>query len=306
MITRTWESAPELAPFPDEPQQMPSTAVGKNGYLSLGFECRGDRTELIDIKRRVPLFAHKAMYWDEGMPTLPCVFVINTTGCILQGDRLQLVVNMAPDTHAHLTTQSGTQVHSMDANYAAQTQDIFLGDNSYLEFLPDPIFPHAHARFISHTRVTIAPSATLLYAETLMPGRKYYKDGELFDYDLFSSVLEAKRFGGQDLVKEKFIIEPQNNSVRRIGAMSDFDVFGNVFLLTPKAHADLVFARVPAFFDREAGIAAGASRLPNDAGLVYRVLARESQPVQVKIREFWSIVRETVIQAPVMPAFLWR
>lgn len=306
MIARVWDDAIELAPYQDEPQQMASTAVGKNGFLRLGFECRGQRTELIDIERRVPLFAHKALYWDEALPTMPCVFVITTTGGILQGDRLHLVVDMAPETQAHLTTQSATQIYSMDANFAAQTQEINLGRNAYLEFLPDPIFPHAHARFFTQTVATVAPSATLLYAETLMAGRKYHKDGELFDYDLFSSMMRVQRPDGRELMTEKIVIEPPKQDVRLAGQMGDFDVFGNVFLITPKSNSDAIFSQTPAFFDPQAGIAAGASRLPNDAGLIYRVLGRESQPVQAQIREFWSIVRQTVTGATVMPSFLWR
>ena len=307
MIAPVWENAAELVPYQDEPPQMPSAVVGKNGYLRLGFECRGDRTELIDIERRVPLFAHKALYWDEALPSMPCVMLITTTGGILQGDRLHLVVDMAPDTQAHLTTQSGTQVHSMDANYAAQTQELILDENAYLEYIPDPIFPHSDARYYSHTQIKIAPSATLIYAETLMPGRKYHKTGgELFAYDVFSSRISAQRPNGQALMSEKFVIQPKQHDVRHVGQMADFDVFGNVFLLTPKVNADHVFSQTPAFYDRELGLAAGASRLPNDAGLVYRVLGYESQPVQAKIREFWSLVRQTVTGTAVMPAFLWR
>ncbi|HQY90980.1 urease accessory protein UreD, partial [Caldilinea sp.] len=266
----------------------------------------GAATALIDLERRAPLFVHKALYWDEAMPTLPCVFLITTTGGILQGDRFHTVVNLAPETQVHLTTQSSTQIHSMDANYAAQTQEIHLGDNAYLEYLPDPICPHAHARFFTHTHVTIAATATMLYAETLMAGRKYHKGGEVFQFDVFSSTVQVERPDSQQLLTEKFVIEPKQQAVRQTGQMKEFDVFGNVLLLTPKMHADAIFAQTPASYDRNTGVAAGASRLPNDAGLIYKVLGRETQPVQAKIREFWAIVRQTVVGAPIMPKFLWR
>jgi urease accessory protein len=306
MIATSWGDALELAPYQDEPRQMASAVVGKNGYLRLGFERRGAATALIDLDRRAPLFVHKALYWDEVIPTLPCVFLITTTGGILQGDRLHMVVHLAPDTQAHLTTQSATQIQSMDANYATQSQELFLADNAYLEYMPDPVCPHANARFFTHTRVTIAPTATLIYAETLMPGRKYHNDGELFEYDLFSSTVEAERPDGQKLMAEKFVIEPKRHDVRRAGQMVEFDVFGNVLLLTPKEHADAIFEQVPAIYDRDAGVAAGAGRLPNDAGLIYKVLGRETEPVQAKIREFWAIVRQTVLGVSIMPKSLWR
>ena len=38
--------APELAQYQDEPAQMHSGAVGKSGYLRLGFEQRGKRCNI--------------------------------------------------------------------------------------------------------------------------------------------------------------------------------------------------------------------------------------------------------------------
>ncbi len=297
---------PELAPFQDEPGQMPSGVVGKNAFLRLGFERRGERTVLAHLDRSAPLLVQQALYWDEALPDLPCVFIITTTGCILQGDRFGIEIDLAPDTRAHITTQAATKIHSMDANYAAQTQSIVLGENAYLEYLPDPIIPHAHARFITTTHICVPPSSTLLYSEIMMGGRKYHGEGELFQYDVFSSTVRAKRPDGTELFTEKFVIEPHLHNVRQVGVMGTFDVFANVVLLTPRHHADKIFSQVPAVVNLQEHWAAGASRLPNDAGLIFKVLGQESEPVQAKVREFWSIVRQTVTGAPVLPKFVWR
>ena len=297
---------PELAPFQDEPGQLPSGVVGKNAFLRLGFERRGERTALVHLDRRAPLLVQQALYWDEALPDLPCVFIITTTGCILQGDRFNIEIDLASDTRAHVTTQAATKIHSMDANYAAQTQSIMLGEHAYLEYLPDPIIPHAHARFMTTTHVSVHSSATLLYSEIMMAGRKYHGEGELFQYDVFSSTVRAQRPDGAELFAEKFVIEPHAHNVRQVGVMGTFDVFANVVLLTPTQHADKVFDLVPAVVNLEEQWAAGASRLPNDAGLVFKVLGQESEPVRAKVREFWAIVRQTVTGAPVLPKSLWR
>ncbi|MEO8340759.1 MAG: urease accessory protein UreD [Nitrospirota bacterium] len=302
----TFHQPPELAQFQDEPGQLPSGVVGKNAFLRLGFERRGERTALIHLDRRAPLLVQQALYWDEALPDLPCVFIITTTGCILQGDRFNIEIDLASDTRAHITTQAATKIHSMDANYAAQTQSIELGENAYLEYLPDPIIPHARARFITTTHVCVHPSATLLYSEIMMGGRKYHGEGELFQYDVFSSTVRAQRPDGIELFTEKFVIEPYMHNVRQVGVMGTFDVFANVVLLTPKHHADKVFDQVPAVVNLEEQWAAGASRLPNDAGLVFKVLGQESEPVRAKVRAFWSIVRQTVTGAPVLREFVWR
>jgi urease accessory protein UreH len=50
---------------------------------------------------------------------------------------------------------------------------------------------------------------------------------------------------------------------------------------------------------------AGASRLPNDAGLVYKVLGMETEPVKSKVRAFWDLVRQAVVGAPIPAARPW-
>jgi urease accessory protein len=194
----------------------------------------------------------------------------------------------------------------MDANYAAQTQTIALADDAYLEFLPDPIIPHRRARFVSDTQVSVAPSATLLYAEIIQAGRKHHHPEECFGAAVLSMALEVRRPGGDALFTEKLLVEPQRHTMRQTGVMGPFDVFGNVLVCTPKEEAERIWQRTGAEVDQARGLAFGACRLPNDAGLIFKVLGRETAPVKAKVREFWSIVREEVTGARVPPPFLWR
>jgi urease accessory protein len=299
-------SVPELAAFQDEPPQMKSGTVGKTGFLRLGFEYRGGRTILANLERRAPYMAQRALYCDEAMPDLAHVFLITTTGCLLQGDRLALDITLGPRAQAHVTSQSATKIHAMDANYAAQTQIITLADDAYLEFLPEPVIPHRHARFVSDTQISVAPSATLLLSEIIQPGRKHHHPDECFGATVVSISTSAARPDGCTLFTEKLVIEPQRYAMRQTGVMDSFDVFGNVVLCTPKDRADRIQARVEADVDVANGVAFGACRLPNDAGLIYKVLGRETAQVKAKVRAFWGVVREEVIGAGLPPPFFWR
>jgi urease accessory protein len=299
-------TAPELAAFQDEPAQMASGSVGKTGFLRLGFESRGDRTILADLERRAPYMAQRALYPDPSMPDLAWLFMITTSGCVLQGDRLALEVALGPRARAHVTTQSATKVHSMDANYAVQTQAIALADGAYLEFLPEPLIPHRRARFVSDTQISIAPTATLLHAEIVQPGRKHHHPDECFGATLLSLSVGAERPDGRTLFTEKLVVEPARRPVRQTGVMDSFDVLGNVILLTPKDCADRVHARVAADVDLANGVAFGACHLPNDAGLIFKVLGRETAQVTAKVREFWGIAREEVTGTALPPPFFWR
>ena len=298
--------APELAEYQNEPPQMNSGAVGKSGYLRLGFERRGGRSILADVERRVPSLVQRALYWDEEMPGLPCVTMISTSGCVLQGDRLATDINVGVGACAHVTTQSATKVHSMNANYASQIQHFQIEEDGYLEFMPDPLIPHRNARFITDTQINIHPTATAIYCEILMSGRKYHHVDERFGFDVYSSRVSAQTLEGRELFVEKYILEPKKESLDAIGVMQTFDVFANVVLLTPKEHHERIVERVPALFDIKAGLASGVTRLPNNCGLIFKVLGNDSGEVKAQIREFWKIAREEILGVTLPAQFLWR
>jgi urease accessory protein len=298
--------ASELAPYQDEPAQMPSGAPGKDGFLHLGFARRGNRTALVALRRRAPLLVQQALYWDEEMPDLACVVIVSTAGGTVQGDRSELEIELGEGARAHLTTQAATKIQEMDANYASQLQHIILHDGAYLEYLPEPVIPYKHSRFVSRTHIRLPENATVMYADILMPGRKHYGHGEVFRYDLYSSGLSASRPDGTCLFAEKFLVEPARSSPARRGVMGDFHVFGNVVLLTSMSRAERVLAQVPTAVDHTERWAVGASRLPNDAGLNYKILGMESEPVRAMVRDFWSTARLAVTGHPAPAPFPWR
>lgn len=297
---------PELRAFQDEPVQMRSGMPGKQAVLRLGYERRGDRTALVDMYRRAPLLVQKALYWDAALPAMPCVMIIHTSGCVLQGDRLDIEISLAPDTQAHVTSQAATKIHQMDANYAAQSQSISLQPGAYLEYMPGVIIPHKRSRFVTQTTIRLAPDSVYVYADVLMPGRKYHAEGELFEYDLFSSTTSAQRHDGTPLFTDKFVIEPHVDRVRERGVMGRFDVVGNGLLLAPSGISDAVLERLLARFEGDGEVALGATRLPNDAGLSLRILGMETQPVKDAVREFWAAVRTVVFGSELPQEFLWR
>ncbi|MBI1324409.1 urease accessory protein [bacterium] len=273
--------------------------------LRLKFENRGTRSILSFSERRAPLLVQRALYCDEGMPEMPVVYVITNSGGILQGDRYAIDFEIGENACAHITSQAATKIHEMDANHAAQTQEIVLHEGAYLEYLPEYVIPFRHSRFQTKTNIRIAASATLIYSEILAGGRKHYGTGESFEFDLFSSTVAARRLDGQDLFVERFVIEPAKFPVSGIGTMSGFDVFGNVILLTPRENAEAIYSQIQPTWNRETSCFSGASLLPNDAGLIFKVLGKDTAVVRHEVREFWSRVRPQIKGQPVPPPFAW-
>ena len=300
-------SAKEMSPYLEEPQAMPVGTPGKVGYLYLGFELDADGKSIMrDLDRHAPLIVQQELYFDEGMPEMPCVYILSSGGPNVDGDRYEQNFVVRKDAYAHISTGAATKLAEMRYNYSGLTQRFDLEENAYLEYLPEPTIPCRHTRFIADTAIRIAPTATLFYSEVYMSGRKYFDRGEKFQYDILSVCSHAERPDGRQLFREKFIIRPELYSPATLGAMNDYDVFANVIVLTPAEHADHIYEKTEAFIDPARRLAAGITHLPNNCGLLYKVLGDETGPVKKIIREFCSTVRYKVKGKILPEEFPWR
>ena len=86
--------------------------------------------------------------------------------------------------------------------------------------------------------------------------------------------------------------------------MGTFNVVANVIVVTPPSRMRAIFEQVVPGFDEDNRCAAGASRLPGDAGLAYKVLGMGTGSVKAKVREFWELVRREVTGARVVTSGL--
>ena len=297
----------EMLPYTAEPKAAPAGTIGKAGFLRLGFECdQNGRTILRDWERRVPLVVQQALYFDEELPSMACVYILSSGGPNVDGDRYEQIFTLRRGAMVHLSTGAATKLAEMRYNFSSMRQTIRLEQGSYLEYLPEPIIPCRHTRYHSDTRIIIAPSATLIYAETLFSGRRFFGEGERFQYDILSFSVQAERENGEPLFREKFIIRPEQHSPQGVGAMAEFDIVANVIVLAPEEVSEDIYAATMPFFDRQEELAAGITRLPNGCGVQYKILGNSSHKVKRTIRDFASAVRHRVKGRPLKEDFPWR
>ena len=302
-----FSTAREMQSYLKEPEAMYVGAPGKHGYLRLGFELDSTGKSILrDLERRHPLIVQQELYFDEEMPEMPCVYILSSGGPNVDGDRYEQDITVKKNAFAHVATGAATKLAEMKYNYSGLVQNIVLEENAYLEFMPEPVIPCRHTRFISDTRLCVDETATVFYSEIFMGGRKYYGNGELFEYDILSVCSHGERPDGKQLFREKFIIDPRVEHPRNLGVMGKFDVFANVIVITPQDKADKIYDETEVFIDNQKMLAAGITRLPENAGLLYKVLGIEPGPVKKMVREFCSLVRQTVKGKPIAPDFPWR
>lgn len=303
----SFDDAPEMAPYLAPPRASYVGAPGKHGYLNLGFELDpSGKSILRELDRRAPLIVQQELYFDEELPGMPCVYILSSGGPNVDGDRYRQNITVGKNAMGFVSTGAATKLAEMKDNYSGLAQVITLDEGAYLEYLPEPVIPCRHTRFISDTRMVVHPTATVFYSEIFMGGRKYYKDGEMFQYDILSVCTHGERPDGRQLFREKFIIDPQTSYLRDVGIMHGYDIFANVVVLTPEDKAREIYDSTEAFIDRDNHISAGVTHLPNGAGLLYKVLGRETGPVKEVVRKFCSSVRKAVKGVPLPSEFPWR
>lgn len=296
----------EMTPYLADPPAMGVGTPGKSGYLRLGFELDASgRSILRDWERRAPLIVQQALYFDEQMPDLPCVYILSSGGPNVDGDRYEQHITVGRDASAHVSTGAATKLAAMRYNFSAMRQTFRLEAGAYLEFLPEPVIPCCRTRFWSDTEFRVDPSATLFYSEIYLSGRRYHR-GERFAYDLLSVASRAYAPDERLLFREKFVVRPGQRTPETLGAMAGYDIFANAVVLTPPDRAEEIYARTACLDDRRQRLATGVLRLPNGCGLCFRALGMESGTVKQAVRDFCSTVRQAVKGHPLPPEFPWR
>lgn len=222
-------AAKEMSPYLEEPKAMPVGTPGKMGYLFLGFELDDDgRSIMRDLERHAPLIVQQELYFDEGMPEMPCVYILSSGGPNVDGDRYEQRFVVREGAYAHISTGAATKLAEMRYNYSGLTQAFELEEDSYLEYLPEPMIPCRHTRFIADTAIRIAPSATLFYSEIYMSGRKYFDRGETFLYIVLRVLIMIARISSYRVVIALIFnaFEDGTHCVPKVCYFCSFDALG--------------------------------------------------------------------------------
>jgi urease accessory protein len=296
----------EVLPFLTYDGFRHAASHGKCGVLCLVFERdEAGRSYLRHLDRRAPLIVQQALYFDAELPLLPCVYILSAGGPNVDGDRYRQHFTLGPGAMAYISTGAATKLAEMEQNYARLTQRIELAEDSYLEYLPEPIIPCRHARYVAETVVSIAPSATLVYGEVVAAGRRHFGEGERFAYDVLSLCCRVERPDGTLLYRDKMVIAPATEHPDAVGLMEGYEVVGTLLILTPPDVTDRLWQQFATMVTSGCETLALA-RLPNEAGLQCRLLGHTAAEVKHRMRQLCSQVRVAVKGKPLPAEFPWR
>ena len=287
----------QIASFDGKVSQMDVGKTGKVGFLKLILEHDSQRSKTIVTEQRtqVPLYVQKALHYDETVPSMAHIFILSPSGGVLQGDRYRTDIELKNKAISHITTQGATRIYKMNSNYATQMINLKVGKDCYLEFLPEQLIPYKSSRYYQKTTFTVDDSATLVYSETIVPGRVAM--GELFDYDI--CYLRTLCYNDKNEIKfhDNSILEPKNQTMNILGMFGNKTVLSTMFVVTKKEHTEKLYEKINQLFKDNDEVVGGASILPNDSGLSVRILSNSSEENKITVYNISRIIRTQIIHS---------
>ncbi|WP_459192857.1 urease accessory protein UreD [Halosimplex sp. J119] len=287
-------------------ESVPAAAVGspgKAGRLELRFEVDGTgETNLVRDLARAPFHVSGTLGHDP-LPEAETVYVQSPTGGVAQGDRHDVDVAVGADAVAHVSTQSSQKVLSMARNYAAADVSLSVGSGGHLDYVPEPTILHEDSRFFQGMDLDVAPDASAVVGEVVVPGR--LARGERFAFERYLSRLRVRR-EGRLLVDDATHLRPDEADPSAVGVMGEFAVLGTLYVLVPadgvdpealsdRLHEVATDTAESNVADSDDAVRAGATHLPNDAGVVVRALGHRAETVTAPLRAAWDEARTELL-----------
>jgi urease accessory protein len=248
---------------------------------------------LTERRFTLPLQALEPMDLDgDGVATL---LLLNPTGGLLAGDRLETDIVLRPGSRVCLSTPSATRVYRSPGPVAVQRVTMDVGGGAALEWLPDHLIPSPGARLRQTTEIRLAADATLLYLDAWATGRA--ARGETWGFDLLDSSLLVRDEAGP-LLRERSTLagRPPRDG---LGGTEGFAYVATFVALRPAGAGweDLAGALQVAVDEVRAGGRAGVTTLGR-GGVLARILCPSAPALQTIVHALWAGCRRRLLGLP--------
>ncbi len=266
--------------------------VGRDGYLRLRFERRGQRTTLSQSRFTLPLQALTPLALEDGTAYL---MLLNPTGGVLGGDHLLTEIVQEKETHVCLTTPSATRIYRTAEKPAVLESVIQLGERATLEYLPDHVIPHTGSALRQSLRVEMARGSRAVILESIAAGR--VARGERWNFSEIDSRTEVI-LCGKPAYLNRIKMNPAAQQPEHLGWMEEFNYMASLSLFADGfENWPRIVAAMNAELENAPQVKGGASALFR-GGCVVRYLATSASDLTRTNKKLCDAARELVVQLP--------
>ena len=271
---------------------MQQSASGSAAKLHLSFELDARGATILRVKTQQPPW--RVVRGFDAPSGERLAHLHNVSGGILDTDALEWRIDVGPRAQAQLTSTGATRVYRSRSNDRVATQRavITLGEEAYLEYLPDQLIPFAGSRFEQSTRIDLARGAALIWWDMIAPGRD--ASGEIFGYESLSSTFEVCA-DGVPVATERWNIAPRERPLHSIARLGPHRYFASCYVCRAGEAASYWRAlenNLQGLADRRTGpdVSWGVTSL-RAHGLVVRGVAVRGRSLSEGLVEFWRAAK---------------
>jgi urease accessory protein len=156
------------------------------------------------------------------------VFLSNLGGGLVDGDRLDVDVDVQEGAAALIGTQASTKVYRSPRGCSQRLRGL-VGDEAVLAVVPDPVVCFAGANYEQDTRIKLSPSASVLIVDGYTCGRS--ARGERWEFDQYTSRTTIERAGTPVFIDATRLDPAIGSIAQRLGR---FDVILSVLAIGPR------------------------------------------------------------------------
>ena len=258
--------------------------------LELRTKCDRHGQTIIDSQYTTyPLRLSNVFRLDTAELDCAYLYLVNTSPGLLAHDCLNLSLELAEGTKVYLTDQAATKVHAMPkrSTKAATEFKITVGAGATLELIPEPIILFADAALEQSTQITLDSSAALVWSEIILPGR--LTRGEYYDFRYYHSRLEIYDPTGLCFCDATYL-EGQDNPFKQSHLFASQPILANLYLVQPQIDLEVLIQKLEIAAGYE-GMTLASSVLPDNRGLLIRVMANKTSPIKKYFHHVLNCVR---------------
>jgi len=284
----------EIQAYEDQVEQLGVGKSGKVGILDLELQTNNEgKTVVTKQFSQVPLQIQRALYPEILLPEMAYLYVISSSGGILQGDRYKTDIILKNKAIAHMTTQGATRIYGMNSNSASQIVNITVNENCYFEYIPDQIIPYKNSRYYQKVNLNVHNNSTLIYSEVLTPGRVAMK--ESFEYDICYLRTYCNNQNKKIRFLENTKVEPKKTRMEDFGVLGEYEIVGTVYILTRKDNINRLENNLNEYIKNLEGVSVGTSIIPDESGIIIRILGNKTDNVFNVIFKILEISRREIL-----------
>lgn len=257
--------------------------------LSLEFSTSlNGKTYLKKQYASYPFHICKVQYLENDPRGMANIYIQSASGGIYEDESLVTNVVAGSNSYSHITTQASTIVHGMPNGTAFQSVDITVTDNSYTEYMSDPLILFPESKFSSRINVFTDDTSTAVLADAFL---LHFLGNHKQVFKMLNTSLQVYTEDNELLAKDVYWMSPENFLNEKRGYIG----MGTVFVINRSNSYQDLFESLQHCLQQSKDVYGGVSHLPNKCGLIIKFLAHDGDDIKKTVQQIWMATRTSIV-----------